>query len=325
MTRNRPRPPAMRREYARARALPEADLAADLAGPVRGAGSPTRSAAGLPEPNAMVARHRRRRTAGPAPARCCSRGTTSAASSSSPTTSSRKGTELAGQPVRQPGLPLVRDAAAGDRRRARSSRSTGPRPRPTSPPGRAAPSSAPGPARSRRWCRTGPRWRRRWPRRSSGSAGRAGAARRRTGAGCGCVPETVEFWQGRASRLHDRLRFRARTGTAGSWSGWPREPGAVEATDGRRRAARTAGRSTPARCAVAAYRRLCIGNGGVVLRLPVHRGRRAGADVRAHQLVALGRPARRRRPGARCWSSGCGAARSPTWSTGASCCWPARR
>jgi pyridoxamine 5'-phosphate oxidase len=28
------------------------------------------------------------------------------------------------------------------------------------------------------------------------------------------VPETVEFWQGRESRLHDRLRFRH---TDGNW------------------------------------------------------------------------------------------------------------
>jgi pyridoxamine 5'-phosphate oxidase len=31
------------------------------------------------------------------------------------------------------------------------------------------------------------------------------------------VPETVEFWQGRTSRLHDRLRFRREQSDGGSW------------------------------------------------------------------------------------------------------------
>ena len=30
------------------------------------------------------------------------------------------------------------------------------------------------------------------------------------------VPETVEFWQGHRSRLHDRLRYRCETG--GDWT-----------------------------------------------------------------------------------------------------------
>ena len=97
-------------------------------------------------------RHRRRRTAGPAPAPSCSRASTSADSSSSPTTPRARRRELAANPARQPGVPVAPDRAAGGRHRPGASGSTGPRPRPTSPPGRARPSSAPGPARSPRWC-----------------------------------------------------------------------------------------------------------------------------------------------------------------------------
>ena len=32
-------------------------------------------------------------------------------------------------------------------------------------------------------------------------------------------PETVEFWQGRRDRLHDRLRYRREAPASGSWSG----------------------------------------------------------------------------------------------------------
>jgi pyridoxamine 5'-phosphate oxidase len=31
------------------------------------------------------------------------------------------------------------------------------------------------------------------------------------------IPETVEFWQGRSNRMHDRLRFRRQSGLNGDW------------------------------------------------------------------------------------------------------------
>ncbi len=37
-------------------------------------------------------------------------------------------------------------------------------------------------------------------------------------------PELVEFWQGRADRLHDRLRYRLEGSRGGSSNAWRREP-----------------------------------------------------------------------------------------------------
>jgi pyridoxamine 5'-phosphate oxidase len=40
---------------------------------------------------------------------------------------------------------------------------------------------------------------------------------RRTGAGCGCVAESVEFWQGRPDRLHDRIRYTRDDAATAGW------------------------------------------------------------------------------------------------------------
>ena len=150
------------------------------------------------------------------PGWCCSRASTTAASCFYTNYESRKGRELAGQPALRAAVPLARPAAPGPGRgHGRPGLARG-EPRTTSPPGRAPPSSAPGPRRSREEVA------------SRAGAGRGvrrggGAVRRRTTCRCPphwggfpCGPEVVEFWQGRRGRMHDRLVYRR--GRAGVWS-----------------------------------------------------------------------------------------------------------
>ena len=293
MTSDPPSPAGMRRDYTERGALLETDLAADW--PAQFARwFADAAAAGLPEPNAMIVA-----TAdadGPAqrPDRAA-QGVRRARLRLLHQLRVPQGRRGARQPVREPGLPLVPDAAAGDGRRARWRGWPGPRPRSTSPPGRAAPSSAPGRARSRRCCRTGPRSRPGWPRAVERFGDEAVPAPPHWG-GLRVVPETVEFWQGRTSRLHDRLRFRRARTRAGSSSGWLRESGAGRAAEKVVERKRWVIDIRPLRgVAVPAdvdrQRRL-------LLRLPVHRGGRAGARCTRS-------PARR--PGSACSAS-------PAWS-----------
>ena len=226
------------------------------------------------------ARHRRRQPAGRARARCCSRGTTSADSCSSPTTA-RARAATSREPAASPGLPLVPAArqviVIGARRAGSTATETEEyfalRPRGSQLGAWASPQS--------RVIRSRGELEARGPRRSR-SRGEP-CRPRRTGAGSGSARTTVEFWQGRASRLHDRLRYRLATGAAGV----RRAARAVTAV-----AAEPAARARKLAIDVrplrhAAYRRLFVGQRVSVLRVPVHRRRRPGAGVRASPCRSL--------------------------------------
>ena len=200
-----PSPAGMRRDYTERGALLESDLAADWAGQfARWFAEAT--AAGLPEPNAMIV-STADAGARPSARTVLLKGFDERGFVFFTNYTSRKGTEALANPVASlvfPWFPMQRQVlvtGAVERvERAETEEYFATRPRGSQLGAWASPQSQV------------------LPDRAAVEAGLA-AAVQRFGAegpipppphwgGLRVVPETVEFWQGRSNRLHDRLRFR---------------------------------------------------------------------------------------------------------------------